>query len=510
VGSYSHEKTHSLQEGQLDGSSVGDVGNLLPGITIAQDVHSSEIATTQEVRLASDPAPGRFIDYTVGAYYSWVDNGAPVATPGPLLPGAFGLVPGIDLAAFNGAYQVPVLINAPNTAQETSLFGSITFHLGDNTELSGGIRHIWSIYTSNVSISTGDGLINLGAIGIPSAPCSLLGALPGPNPGDCLLQSAAVVSNLATRYASTPNIYNVSLSHHFTRNFLAYATTGTAFRPPVASPGIQGALANSPNPDLSTLTFHPAETSRAYEVGIKSTWLDDRVRFNAAIFRQSFNNMTLYVPNIYYINTVSGAPSSFSFTQSVNARVQGFDLDTAFQVTPEWTVSAQMSYADGKVQGSLVPCNIYDASGAPIFNTEGLVSLCPGKAASTLPLWNATFQSEYNHPVNDDLDGFLRVLATYYPENKNRAEPNFTVPNYSLVNLYLDVRSHDGAWEASIFARNAFNTQVATDISSTPADLTAVLSTAFSSLIHPSGYNQTKMTPMREVGVNVHYAFGSR
>jgi iron complex outermembrane receptor protein len=84
------------------------------------------------------------------------------------------------------------------------------------------------------------------------------------------------------------------------------------------------------------------------------------------------------------------------------------------------------------------------------------------------------------------------------------------VPNYSLVNLYLGVRSHDGAWEASVFARNAFNTERALDVQTAQQDLNNNLGTAFPSLIHASGYYLTTMTPRREVGINVHYAFGSR
>jgi hypothetical protein len=41
-------------------------------------------------------------------------------------------------------------------------------------------------------------------------------------------------------------------------------------------------------------------------------------------------------------------------------------------------------------------------------------------------------------------------------------------------------------------------------------NLTSSLATAFPDLIHPTGYFQTTLTPLREVGVNVHYAWGSR
>src|SRR5207249_1833174 len=124
---------------------------------------------------------------------------------------------------------------------------------------------------------------------------------------------------------------------------------------------------------------------------------------------------------------------------------------------------------------------------------------------------NLTAQSEYTRPVADNVDGFVRVLATYYPENKNRVEPNFTVNNYTLLNLYAGVRSHDGAWEASIFVRNARNTLRTLDRSPVEANLNTPLSTSFgprsaSNLIHPTGYFETATNPPREVGVSVHYS----
>jgi iron complex outermembrane receptor protein len=506
VGSYQFLKEHNVSEG------TGDVGNVLPGVAIIQDTRTAQTTTTQEVRIASDPAPGRLFDYTVGGYYSWVAVTGHVVNPGPLLPGAFGNTRTPNLADFNQAYEVPVFIDIPTNTQETSLFGSVTLHLPYNTELSGGIRHIWSIVNSQTTISTGNGMLNVGGLGLPlTTPCTVLHGTAGPNPGDCILSTAKIQSNLMDRFTATPNIYNVSLSHHVTRDFLVYANTGTSFRPAVASVGIQGALANSTIPELSTLSFHPPETSRAYEVGFKSTWLDGRVRLNASLFRQRFHNLTIYIPGISYLDTITTPPSAtvFNFTQSVDALVQGFDIDSAFQITPEWSISAAMSYADGKTQGSTVPCNVVGPNGQPIYNTGGLISMCPGASSSRLPLWNASFQSEYVRPVRDNVDGFLRLLATYYPQNKY-AEPDFTVGQYSLLNLYAGVRSHDGAWEVSVFARNALNVQQATDISGVQVNTNTALNTTFASLNHPTGYFITQTTNPREIGVNVHYAFGSR
>ncbi|CAN7475351.1 TonB-dependent receptor [Phenylobacterium sp. LjRoot219] len=512
VGSYKSFHVHSLQEG--GNPPAGDVGNILPGIRIGQDILTWSEETTHEIRVASDPNPDRFFDYTVGAFYSWFNPDGHITNPGPLLPGAFGTTPGVvNLAAFNPAYQIPIFIDIPSQRQETSIFGSITLHLGQNTELSGGLRQIWSINKNNTTITTGNGLINKAAVGAPAfVPCSILqGVDIAGNPGDCFVPSASTIADLNTRGSETPTIYNVSLSHRFTPEILVYANTGSAWRPPVASVGLQGELASSTIPGLDTLSFHPSEKSKSYEIGVKTTWMDGRIRANASVFRQDFKNLTIFIPNIIYANTVTTPPSDtvFNMTQSVDARVTGFDIDTAFQIMPEWTLSAQVSYGDGQVKNSLVPCNITDAAGNPVFNTGGLVSLCPGGSSSRLPLWNLTMQTEYTHPVSDGVDGFIRGLLNYYPENK-RAEPNFVVDNYALVNLYTGVRSKDGAWEASLFARNVFNEKTTLDIAPVESNINAVLGTTFPQLIRPSGYRLTSVTPRREVGINVRYAFGSR
>jgi iron complex outermembrane receptor protein len=497
-------------------ASTGDAGNLLPGVELFQSSGTINQHTSQEFRVASDPAPGRFFDYTVGAFYDWRPTKGTFSPLGPLTPGAFGPQPVPNIAAFNPAFQIPPLVNLNQGVQETSIFGNIALHLDDNTELSGGIRHIWSIARYETTLGVGNGLINLPALGLPPIPCAAIHFEAGPNPGDCVLNPAALGVALPpapqARFSETPNIYVVSFSHHFTRDFLFSVNTGTSYRPPVATVGLNGDLLTSTIPQLQALSIHPSEHSRTYELGFKSTFLDGRARLNASIFQQRFHNLPIQTGYVSYLQTANDPASAtnFQLTASVDALVKGFDIDGAFQITPTWNISAQMSYADGVIQGSQVPCNLPNAAGVPVYNVGGIISFCPGGSASRLPYWNATFQSEYFHPFTDTVDGFVRGLATLYPQNKNRVEPDFTVDQYSLVNLYAGVRSHDGAWEFSLFARNALNAQRATDISTVQTNLNASLSQFFPSLIHPTNYYLTQVTPRREVGINLRYAWGSR
>jgi iron complex outermembrane receptor protein len=118
-------------------------------------------------------------------------------------------------------------------------------------------------------------------------------------------------------------------------------------------------------------------------------------------------------------------------------------------------------------------------------------------------------QSEYLHPVTDGVDGYIRGLFTYYPKNA-RATPARVIDNYGLLNFYAGVRAKDGAWDAGLFVRNAFNTDKLTFIAANESNNINGAITTYPSLIHSSGYFEKTLTPRREFGINVRYAFGSR
>jgi iron complex outermembrane receptor protein len=517
VGSYQNTKTHARNLGL---TNPGDVGNQIPGAEFFNYEDIVQPQTTQEIRIASETAPDRFFDYTAGAYYSWAKvTGHIQNQQAPLTLGAFGPTSAVtgpydpNYVLFHSSYDIP------KQTQETSLFASVTLHLPFNTELSGGARHIWSIVDNSTIVNFAPGQIAL-----PPSIASLLGFSCAPTSTYAGFCDAAVplvapalglnlpaTTTIHDRESETANIYQVSLSHHFSRDLLAYVNTGTSFRPGFSSPGIQGAILTSDDPVLRSLTNHPSERSRSYELGVKWTFLDGRARINADVYRQHFSNFTIAIPNINYSTGTSVA--NFQFTQPVDALVQGFEIDSALQVTHDWNIGLQASYADGQIEGSQVACNTFDAAGNPTFNYKGLVSFCPGGSASRLPYWNATLTSEYVHEVRDDVDGFVRGLFAYYPENKNRMEADFTVPSYGLLSLYAGLRSHDGAWEVQLFAKNALRNNTVLDRSPVQASVGGLLVPGLGyegTFPAESGYYATQVTPRREVGLSVRYAWGAR
>jgi iron complex outermembrane receptor protein len=505
VGSYQQARTFLLQD--------NDIGNVLPGIPLDYVTVSSKDETTHEVRLSSEQGPGRVIDYTVGFFYDWAETYAGLHNPGILLPGAFGSPAGApSLASFDPRYQIPIVIDVPYLSEEASVFANATLHLGPRTEVTGGVRHIWSKFQSRLETTLGAGTTALPPAFInPLLPNCAAAQLGSTYPGFCDVpvpgQSLPTASFLAKKQ---PTIYSLSIRHRVSDDLMVYASTGTSYRPPIASPGLQGAINAHPDPVLNSLTFHPAENSTNYEAGFKLTFLGGRGRFNATVFRQTFENLTTFIPNILYVSTASSQPTLANLTASVDAKVTGFEIDAAAQVG-RFDLGVQVSYADGKVKGSQVPCNIVE-NGAPVFNTHGLISLCPGGSVSREPLWSATLRAEYAQPIGNGANGFIRTLVSYNPRSRNRVQPNFTVDAYAPVNLYVGVRSESGAWEVSAFARNLFSVDRTIDRSPVAYDANASLGTAFPQLIPAggSGYYATLVNPRREFGLSLRYAFGSR
>ena len=504
----------SYQEQAYVGNEDRDYGqNIIGAPYLFPNIQTFAI-TTQEVRISSDPAPGRFFDYVVGGYYMWehLKNGSFNQFPASFLPTAFGSPLAPNPAVFDPRFQIPLIVPTPLRYQNYAVFGSLTLHLGDKTELTGGLRHLWLKTDSDLLIRLGNGLI-----ASPACPAPAL--LPGPQPGTCTLPTASVVARPPqSSFRDDHTIYSVSLSHRFTPDLMVYGNVGTSYRRPFASVGVVNALND---PVLSSLQVHPPETSRAFEVGVKWTFMDGRGRLNLSAFTQKYKNFPVLTDPVPYVAASGVSPptvQTFAFTGDPDAKVEGFDIDAALQVTDNWSVSAQFSYADGRATTD-IPCNDANFDGVADngqvtsvsqFPAGVFVALCPGGAISDAAYWNATIQSEYLHPVNDDVDAFVRGLLTIYPKNA-RATEAFVVDDYSLLNLYAGVRARDGAWEAALFVRNALNTEKILDRDVSAANnFNSTFRASYPGLVHDSGYFEKLLTPRREVGINVRYAFGSR
>jgi iron complex outermembrane receptor protein len=455
-----------------------DSGGVVAGTDIYNTQYSQARSRAHELRLASEERLFGFLDYTVGGFYQ--DFSSPTDLTNKTL-----------VAIQTGQYDLNVLqvadtqIARRSGTEETSFFTNLTFHIGDKTEVSAGARYI-EFKSDSTLVVAGNMLSDLSA-------------------------------------EETPTVWNLAASHRFTDDFMLYGNIGSSWRD---GPSVVGVF-RPPTPNITRFTDLDSEDSTSYEVGFKADFLDQRLRVNASVFHQDFKDFIYRGPSVWYVNLgrTGPVPAQFNFVANVDAKVDGAEVDVAFQATENFNVSATLAYAKGEMEDGVVACNDFNGDGIPDRNppapTVAQITAAAGGDAvaacavndrlSFAPDWSATLQAEYTMPVTATMDVFGRGLYTYYTDNVQ--DPNNSYDNvgsYGLLNAYAGVRSNDGAWEVSLFARNLMGTDEVLNrgngAQATP--YTNALTGVGTSLAGP--YQSATFTPPREIGLNLRYAFGSR
>lgn len=537
VGSYNKGTSLSV--------SPQDVANVLPGVEYYQTSFSgggNSRTHSHEIRLSSDERVLDIFDYTVGGFYSSSRSVTSVSAPASFLAGAFGR-PGTpaQVAQPLDRYSLKTAINVRGKTSERSVFGNVAAHITDSTELSVGGRYIDYRRRDAFTLALQPGFFALRnpTLAVPGGPfpCAAIGLIASPvytgAPSVCEATIAAnTLQNIDRKAKYTPFVYNVSLSHKFTPGLMVYANVGSAFRnagPRIGFTSLLTCCTASGGPNLGSiedLVFQNEEKSTAYELGFKATFLENRARLNVAVFKQDFDNYYFVTQSTRYLSVTNPANpgaagaasvSSSEFTTGADAEVKGFDIEASMQVTPSWWVNLGFSWSKGKLSNAVIPCNDGNFDGTPDaivptvqnFITAGtLVARCQSNAAiSRSPRWNLTAQSEYSAPISDRVSGFVRGTFAYYPDNPNASEA-VVIDKYALLNVFLGIRDPDGAWEVSAFANNLLNERQILSYNAVAQTSAGGVASFFGGAA--SGYNQVSMTPRREFGLQVRYAFGSR
>ena len=129
IGSYLLQK--------ISAHSPQDIGDQIPGVELYLDLRSRSPTVTHEIRLASDAAPGKFLDYVAGVFYSRGGTVNHVSQLGAIFPSAFGTLPP-NAATFDPAAVLFINPETEGTTTQLSEYASLTAHFGPDTELSVG------------------------------------------------------------------------------------------------------------------------------------------------------------------------------------------------------------------------------------------------------------------------------------------------------------------------------------------------------------------------------------
>ena len=501
IGQYSESDIFSLVPQDFAGVFANPIAG---GERFAQDTLSPSNAEVHEVRLQNQDRLFGLLDYVVG--YLNITGESPTIFYGPT---------GIAVPTANPPFAqlvavVPTGRDRFRSDEEESYFGNLTVHLGDRTELSGGIRHIRFKADSGIRVDLTGGGRNTPLDQFTEIP-SIRRCFGNPDVPGCLPTKKAT-------------IYIASAKHEFTDNLMVYATYGSSFRPGNSLVGYQGNIIGT---FLDQFINLPDETSDSYEAGVKSAWFDNRLLFNLSVYHQEFSNYpvrpTSPVPSV---NPVAPATliTPFNFVTPVDAKVTGFEAELSFDVSDNFFASTNLAYVDGRFSETPFPCvdldndNMPDTgsfSAAQLFAEAGAnqvdTCLISGTPGATAP-WQGTVLAEYNIPVSTFGEGFVRGLLTWKGNSEGDSlNPLDSVDGFGLLDLYAGVRHPDGNWDLTLFVRNALDTDRILAAGESPllTTLRAVGGPTIGST-SATNYQLITTTRPREFGVSLRVAIGSR
>jgi iron complex outermembrane receptor protein len=122
----------------------------------------------------------------------------------------------------------------------------------------------------------------------------------------------------------------VGIQYQINPDMMAYFTYSKGYN----SGGFNGRSGS-----LETVGPYAPEQVHAFEAGYKSTWLNNRLRINADVFWNIFNNAQEEI-----IVGLPGGLTSTSVVNAANVTFRGFEIETAGKPTPDWTLSANLGY----------------------------------------------------------------------------------------------------------------------------------------------------------------------
>lgn len=250
-----------------------------------------------------------------------------------------------------------------------------------------------------------------------------------------------------TNYEFVPR---ANLSWQFTDQTMAYLTYAEGFKP-------SGVDTTAASGDVSGDPFESEEV-KTYELGFKTSWLDNSLFVNGAVFYYDYTNQQV---------GVTAAPPGGGVPQSkvVNAgesSLVGFETNIAYRITENWQVDFGYVLADSEYDDY----NLQDIAQqiGPGFNVTSSNNLAAAGNAegdfsgNQLPLsakHSATLGIRYDQMLSQNLNGFVDLYGKYqskrYLDDSNRA----WLPSHQVWDFQLGLEAEQ--WTAILYVDNLFD-----------------------------------------------------
>lgn len=398
---------------------------------------------SQELRLVSPS--GRTLEYMAGGYYQSSQLTYQQDQSFFFLsPTVSGLAPFASLVPY-----LPIGTRVDYTQPEHSYaaFGSLSWNITDQLKLSGGLRasRVEKDYAG--SFQFGTATQDYGSI-------SLL-------PAD--LQSLANLLGLGRAYSASGSrkddawLPSAKIQYQINPDAMAYTSYARGFK----AGGFNG---TDNTGDPTNIPFSP-EYVNAYEVGLKSKWLDNRLLLNIAVFRSDYEDLQVsqnrFLPTGAALGVVANA---------AQARSQGVEIEAQWAVAEGFRLAAAGSYNDAKYGSypnvALTQLQAFCHAAANVANSScidafggdpGVTQDLSGRPTPFAPRWSGNLTGAYSSMLRDDYQltaQLVGVFSSSYFMNDGLDDPMNEQGAFTRLDGRLSLDSADGRWGIDVIGQN--------------------------------------------------------
>jgi outer membrane receptor protein involved in Fe transport len=251
---------------------------------------------------------------------------------------------------------------------------------------------------------------------------------------------APIGGRIESSGTDSDNVYKFATQYKFDEDRMVYFIYSEGFR----LGGNNAARAAATG--LVEPTYKPDKLEN-YEIGLKSTWLEDRLQLNIAAFLMEWKD--------FQINQTTDIYWARGIFNGNDAEQQGIEGDFIWNITPNFVLEGGLFLADPEfTEDTQLPCESCDA--------DDFIA-----AGTSLPL---SPEQKYHAAVEYTIPSFLgwngdlwtRLSYSYQSETWRdldaaiERDPLQNVPSWWTSDLQIGF-SHNSGWDATLIVRNLTN-----------------------------------------------------
>jgi iron complex outermembrane receptor protein len=390
----------------------------------------------QEIRFASND-DGAF-NYVVGGFYQKDEVDFCVNQ----LLGFLDLVSGeLPFGSWN---QNPYILCNDQRGESEAVFGEFNFRFSDQLTLTAGARYTWEDKTWH---------------GRQQAFVQTLGGGFDPNFTWRELGETLEAGNFSRFPSGVIEVeedwaeptYRASLAYQATDDLMYYATYAHGFKGGGFNDQIGGfapftdPVTNTTDYDAFAEAAAPTDPEEAdsYEIGMKSEWLDNTLRFNLTGFYVEYTDVQ---KQIVVPIEVNGAPNQVTrFFNAAEMEVKGIELESAWQPMPELTIRNILGWQDGQYNDYTTPIpSGYDLTKADI---------------DRAPEWQYTLDGTYEWAIDDCFSltfnaNMMYVDESLFTQSIDSEADNTYLDQKTLVNANITLSNSEHGYFVRAIGRN--------------------------------------------------------